>query len=81
MHNRGVTYLLLVFTLLLAADVCGQRARKLDLLYADETEFIFSRLQDTTYVTGSVVFETESGLIYCDSAMWAKVSWSHSWDE
>jgi lipopolysaccharide assembly outer membrane protein LptD (OstA) len=62
----------LVFTLLLAADVCGQKTRKLDLLYADETEFIFSRLQDTTYVTGSVVFETESGLIYCDSAMWAK---------
>jgi len=72
MHNRGVTYLLLVFTLVLAADVCGQKARKLDLLYADETEFIFSHLQDTTYVTGSVVFETESGLIYCDSAMWAK---------
>ncbi|MCX6833987.1 MAG: putative LPS assembly protein LptD [candidate division Zixibacteria bacterium] len=67
-----MTYLLLAFTLLLAADVCGQKARKLDLLYADETEFIFSRLQDTTYVTGSVVFETESGLIYCDSAMWAK---------
>jgi lipopolysaccharide assembly outer membrane protein LptD (OstA) len=72
MRKHRFTYLSLVFALLLAASVQGQKSRKLDLLYADETEFIFSRLQDTTYVTGSVVFETESGLIYCDSAMWAK---------
>jgi len=57
---------------LAAAATLPQETGRLNLQYADETEFIFSRLQDTVFVTGSVVFETESGMIYCDSAMWLK---------
>ena len=56
----------------LGASVHAQKKNKLDLLHADETEFIFSRLQDTTIVVGAVIFETESGMIYCDSAVWLK---------
>ncbi|MEW5796746.1 MAG: LPS assembly protein LptD [Candidatus Zixiibacteriota bacterium] len=67
-----MTNSVLLVILAAAVSLHAQASKKLELLYADETEFIFSKLQDTTFVTGSVVFETESGMIYCDSAMWAK---------
>ncbi len=46
--------------------------RRLNLQHADKLEVILSKLQDTTFVIGSVIFETESGTIYCDSAFWMK---------
>jgi len=72
MNRRHITYFVILLVLLATAGVQAQVARKLDLLYADKTEFIFSKFQDTTFVSGAVIFETETGLIYCDSAMLAK---------
>jgi len=72
MNKFKLTYLGALVFFVATVTATAQDPRKLDLLYADETEFIFSRFQDTTYVSGSVIFETESGLVYCDSAMWAK---------
>ena len=46
--------------------------RRLNLQHADKLEVILSKFQDTTFVIGSVIFETESGTIYCDSAFWMK---------
>lgn len=46
--------------------------RRLQLQHADKLEVILSKLQDTTFVIGSVIFETEDGQIYCDSAIWLK---------
>ncbi len=74
-HSRGVAGRCVAFSsracallalLILAPASSAQRKDKLDLLHADETEFIFSRIQDTTIVVGGVIFETESGMIYCD---------------
>ena len=72
MNKLKLTYLGALVLFMATVSATAQDPRKLDLLYADETEFIFSKFQDTTYVSGSVIFETESGLVYCDSAMWAK---------
>ena len=72
MNRRHITYFIILLVLVATAGVQAQVARKLDLLYADKTEFIFSKFQDTTFVSGAVIFETETGLIYCDSAMLAK---------
>ena len=48
----------------------AQTGDRLSIHHADDIEYIFSKLQDTTLVTGAVIFETKSGMIYCDSAVW-----------
>ena len=59
--------------LLLSGEVSAQSSgRRLQLQHADILEVILSAKQDTTFVIGSVIFETESGTIYCDSAIWMK---------
>jgi lipopolysaccharide assembly outer membrane protein LptD (OstA) len=60
----------LLFLLVGALSARAQSGRKIDLLHADETEFIFSREGETRWVNGAVIFQTTSGLVYCDSAMW-----------
>jgi lipopolysaccharide assembly outer membrane protein LptD (OstA) len=65
-------FFLTLLVVLVATSLQAQTSRKLDLLYADKTEFVFSKFQDSTFVSGAVIFETETGLIYCDSAMLAK---------
>ncbi len=72
MSGSKLTYLVGLLALFGASTLWAQKAGKLDILYADEWEFIFSEIQDTTYVSGSVIIETGTAMIYCDSAMWAK---------
>ena len=62
----------LVLVFLSVTSVFGQSAKKLDIQYADEWEFIFNDVQDTTFVSGAVVIQIGSSMVYCDSAMWAK---------
>jgi lipopolysaccharide assembly outer membrane protein LptD (OstA) len=52
--------------------ICGQNKTKLDLQHADEMEVLLSKLQDTTVVIGAVVFQSDEGMIYCDSAVWLR---------
>ncbi len=68
---RKLAFILLVLGVLSAGQSgLAQNRDRLEIHHADDIEYVFSALQDTTYATGSVIFETESGLIYCDSAIW-----------
>jgi lipopolysaccharide assembly outer membrane protein LptD (OstA) len=79
MTRAFLTGVTLVALLAAGLSLGAQAPKKLELLYADQTEFIFSKLQDTTFVTGSVVFQTETGMIYCDSSMWVKGEMAILW--
>jgi lipopolysaccharide export system protein LptA len=60
-----------LFLLLCAVGISAQTGgRRLQLQHADKTEWIPSKLQDTTFVIGSVVFQVDNGTVYCDSAIW-----------
>ncbi len=71
MRKLSTVYLFL-FVLCATVSSAQTGGRRLHLQHADKLEVILSRLQDTTFVIGSVIFETESGTIYCDSAFWMK---------
>lgn len=62
----------LILVLLMAGILPAQRSNRIDLIHADNFEVVLSRFQDTTFAIGAVVLETESGRIYCDSAVWLK---------
>lgn len=64
--------LLLFFLAATAAPAQMQRSGRLDLQHSDLLEVVLSNIQDTTFVIGSVVFQSDDGLIYCDSAIWLK---------
>jgi hypothetical protein len=67
------TVLILVFVaiaVLPPASVVGQDFSRLTLHYADNLEVVPSRDARIWYANGSVVFETDNGFIYCDSAVW-----------
>ncbi len=70
MNRRLLTYLILL-VLSVAGVARSQSSKKLEWIYADKTEFSFSDAQDTIFWSGNVIFETETGLIYCDSAIMA----------
>jgi lipopolysaccharide assembly outer membrane protein LptD (OstA) len=70
---RKVIITLTLALLASAASVFAQTGgRRLDIQHADQWEVILSKVQDTTFYIGSVVFQTENGQIYCDSAIWLK---------
>jgi lipopolysaccharide assembly outer membrane protein LptD (OstA) len=60
--------------LIVAAAVCipVEGEAKIEFHYADRLEVVPTRDKQVWYVVGSVVFETESGWIYCDSAIWTR---------
>ncbi|MBI5266153.1 MAG: LPS-assembly protein LptD [candidate division Zixibacteria bacterium] len=61
----------LIFLLLCGGSLMAQSGgRRLQLQHADKTEWVPSKLQDTTFVVGSVIFQMDDGMVYCDSAIW-----------
>lgn len=58
----------IVFVSLAAAQT--GRSGRFFLQHADHLEIVFN--PETHYVSGNVIFETGTGLIYCDSAVWRK---------
>jgi len=58
--------------LILAAATDSQQSRELVLDHSDQIEVVLVGQEYVTYVTGHVVFKTETGLIYCDSARWLR---------
>lgn len=70
--RRIPLFVLLSFLFFYPAIFGQSGGRRLKLQHADKLEVILSSLQDTTFVIGSVIFETEDGTIYCDSAIWMK---------
>ena len=59
---------------MLASAAFGAELRVLKYQHSDEYEVVLSRdgkTIDTMFAIGNVIFETDSGMIYCDSAIWA----------
>lgn len=70
--SKASAYILGLLLGLLAMDAGAQQFEKFQIQHADKWEVIFTPPPETHYVSGSVIFETETGLIYCDSAVWRK---------
>jgi len=69
---------LIIFGLLLAVVILAETAVSqtdgfLTIHHTDDFEIVFAkdRGADTIFARGNVIFETRSGMIYCDSASWA----------
>lgn len=58
--------------LITAGPAAAQTFEQFQIQHADKWEVIFTPPPETHYVSGNVIFQTESGLIYCDSAVWQK---------
>ncbi len=50
----------------------AKKDTKIDLQHSDVLEVVTAPRQDTTFVIGNVIFQTQTGTIYCDSAVWLK---------
>src|SRR3990172_2716537 len=48
----------------------AQEKRELVLKHSDELEVVLENGRYITHVLGNVIFETETGTIHCDSAVW-----------
>ena len=70
MRNRFRHWWPYVVVLAGLARVSAEERRQLEMPYADHLEVVVSEGRETWYVWGSVVFQTEAGWIYCDSAVW-----------
>jgi hypothetical protein len=55
-----------------AALTQTKKNSSISLDHTDQLEVVMAPLQDTTFVIGNVIFRTETGMIYCDSAVWLK---------
>ncbi|UCC45537.1 MAG: LPS assembly protein LptD [Candidatus Zixiibacteriota bacterium] len=64
----------LVGLLVTVAPAQEREIRDLILHYADRMEMVPRAGEQIWYVLGSVVFESEGGMVYCDSAVWVKGS-------
>ncbi len=69
---RRILATLIIGTVCILPSVFGEERKRLDLQHADLMEVVLSALQDTTFVIGAVVFQSDQGLVYCDSAVWLK---------
>lgn len=68
-----ILFLTLSIVLLIsAASVRSQEKRELVLKQSKQLEVVLENGRYITHVTGNVVFETETGQIRCDSAVWDK---------
>jgi lipopolysaccharide assembly outer membrane protein LptD (OstA) len=68
--SAGLLIVLIVLTL--AASAAAQESGRVILEHADQVEVVLSDEDYLTYVVGNVIFKTETGRIYCDSAVWRK---------
>lgn len=72
---KRLYFVLLLFICFLMGQLAlaqGNRGQKLDLQHADQLLVILSDDRDTTVAFGSVAFQTETGSIFADSAVWVK---------
>lgn len=68
--ERRVYGLLLVALVVILAGAAHGQSSRFFLQHADHLEIVFN--PETHYVSGNVIFETGTGVIYCDSAVWRK---------
>jgi len=69
-HSRSSFLCLLVIVAVICMRSEGEA--RIEFHYADHLEVVPTKDKQIWYVVGSVVFETESGWIYCDSAIWTR---------
>jgi len=73
MNFKITVYLtVLVIISVLSPVVFSQEKDKLVLEHTDQFEVILENESYLTFATGNVRFKTETGYIYCDSAVWRK---------
>jgi len=72
MTRPGVILALTAVMLIFVAGPARSQQGRVDLDYADIVELVPSKIEDTTYAVGSVVFTWGLGTIYCDSAIFVK---------
>jgi len=72
MHDRMRQIFLLFILLGYSQCVQAQSRSKFELYYADHSEVILSETGQTWHAIGAVVFGSQEGFIYCDSAVWYK---------
>ena len=71
---RRLFFFVLSTIVTLVTTVHGANPKVLKYQHSDEYEVVLSpggRTIDTMFAIGNVIFETDSGMIYCDSAIWA----------
>jgi len=66
------SFLITAVVCLLPSVILAQKSGRVVLEHADQVEVMLSDDQYITYVVGNVTFKTETGRIYCDSAVWHK---------
>jgi len=73
MVRKLIIFGLLMLALPLAGEIRSQTDGFLTIHHTDDFEIVFSEARgaDTIFARGNVIFETRSGMIYCDSAAWA----------
>ncbi len=77
MHRVGITFLAIVFAATPALWSERQAAARIHLEHADQVEVLLRDSTYLTYVVGHVAFQTETGRIYCDSAIWHRGQYVH----
>lgn len=73
--RKPIGLLAVVGIVLLTGTSFSQTPKKetrIDLQHSDILEVVTAPTQDTTFVIGNVIFQTQTGTIYCDSAVWLK---------
>ena len=64
--------LILIFASLISSVAFSQDGGEIFLKHSNELEVVLENGRYITYVIGDVLFETETGTIRCDSAIWDK---------
>ncbi len=72
MHRAAPAFVFFVLLFLNVNSANAIDTEKLILEHADQFELVLADDRYVTYVTGNVVFKTETGHIYCDSARWLR---------
>ncbi|MBD3403558.1 LPS assembly protein LptD [candidate division GN15 bacterium] len=72
MDRRLPAWGALVAAMLLLGVAVAQQGGRLYLEHADNFEIVFDTDPETHYVSGNVIFQTGTGTIFCDSAVWRK---------
>jgi len=72
MNNRSYIYIVACLLLINTVLLGQSRSNKVKLDRSGNLEVLYENDQYITYVKYDVVFETESGFIYCDSAVFVK---------
>jgi lipopolysaccharide assembly outer membrane protein LptD (OstA) len=77
-RSRAITFLCSALaTAVLSMAALAQQQNRINLEHSDQMEILQEDGKLVTYVVGNVVFQTESGTITCDTAIWRRAENVH----